>query len=60
MFTYGKKLTSATREEPQPEGSKGRMEAAALFNGTAKGRKEQAWNKGMVFEAAITKEMMLF
>lgn len=56
----GKKLTPAAREEPQPDRSKGRMEAAALLNGTAKWRKEQTWSRGRIFEAAITKKIMHF
>lgn len=53
MFTYGKKWTPATREEPQPDGSKGRLEATALLSG-------QTWSRGRISEAAFTKEIMLF
>lgn len=55
-----KNLTPATREEPPPDGSEGSMEAAALLSGTVMGREEQIWSRGRIFEAAITKEIMLF
>lgn len=48
-----KKLTPATHEEPQPDESKGRLKATALLSG-------QTWSRGRIFEAVITKEIMLF
>lgn len=50
-----KKLTAATREEPQPDGSKGGMESAALLNGTVKGGGRPGTGKWFLKQASQRK-----